>query len=339
MKKYLGIILIMLLLFACGKKQDDSKNMEQIQNEEGIPVRQTSVETSTFHQELKYNAVLSGSEESTQTAMVSDIITKINAKVGDRVVKDQVIISFPANTPAAQFEQATSAFNSIKAVYERMKRLNEKGAISRQDLENVETQYQVARANLQSSEQMINVRAPISGVITAMMVNPSEKVFPGKELFTVASTNGYKAVIMVPESDITKLKKGMKATATWLDQTINGKVKDISLAMDANSKAFRVEVQFPGINKKINYGVTAEVNIETLAKPNVIVIPRELISYENGDKFVWVNNANKAVKTPIETGLDSTLDFEVISGLNIGDLLVTEGMNMLTDNAKLRVIE
>ncbi|MDD3236369.1 MAG: efflux RND transporter periplasmic adaptor subunit, partial [Candidatus Cloacimonetes bacterium] len=193
MKKILTVIVLSTLLFACGKKQDNAKNMEQIQNEEGIPVRQTTVETTTFHQELIYNASLNGSEESTATAMVSDIITKINAKVGDKVSKGQIIISFPANTPAAQFEQASSAFNSINTVYERMKRLNDQGAISRQDLDNVQTQYNVSKANLESSEQMINVRAPISGIITAMMVNPSEKVYPGKELFTVVSTGGYKA--------------------------------------------------------------------------------------------------------------------------------------------------
>ncbi len=339
MKKMLVAVLLMLLLFACGKKQDNAKNMEQIQNEEGIPVRQTIVQPSTFLQELTYNATLSGSEESTASAMVSDIITKINAKVGDKVQKDQVIIRFPANTPAAQFEQASSAFNSIKTVYERMKRLHDQGAISRQDLDNVETQYQVSKANLAASEQMINVRAPISGIITAMMVSPSEKVSPGKDLFTVASTGGYKATIMVPEAEISKIKKGMKATATWLDETINGKVSDISLAMDVNTKAFRVEVTFTGMNRKISYGVTAEISIVVLSKPNVIVVGRESITMENGSKYVWLNKQGIAAKTLIETGLDNSLTFEVTSGLSSDDILITEGINMLTENAKLRVIE
>lgn len=338
MKKILTVIVLSTLLFACGKKQDNAKNMEQIQNEEGIPVRQTTVETTTFHQELIYNASLNGSEESTATAMVSDIITKINAKVGDKVSKGQIIISFPANTPAAQFEQASSAFNSINTVYERMKRLNDQGAISRQDLDNVQTQYNVSKANLESSEQMINVRAPISGIITAMMVNPSEKVYPGKELFTVVSTGGYKAVLMIPESEIGKIKKGMKATATWQEETITGKVSQISLAMDVNTKAFRVEIVFPAMNRNISYGVTAEVRIEVSSKPNVIVIPREAMLFENGDTFVWLNVNNQAVKTQINTGLDNSLTYEVVSGLSLGDTLITEGINMLTPNVKLRVI-
>ena len=313
--------------------------MEQIQKEEGIPVRVTTVQTTTFRKNLSYNATLSGSEESTATAMVGDIIVKINAKVGDKVNKGDIIVSFPVNTPAASWEQATSAFNSIKTVYERMQRLHAQGAISQQDLDNVETQYKVSKANLDASEQMINVRAPLSGIITAMMVNVSEKVFPGKELFTVASTGGYKAVLMVPESEINMLKKGAKASAKWLDETIPGKISQISLAMDKESKAFRVEVLFPGMNKKISYGVTAEIAIEVLAKPNVIVVERQHIGQENGTMFVWRDVNNQAVKTPITTGQDNSLEFEVVSGLSVGDILVTEGVNMLTENAKLRVIE
>ncbi len=335
----IALSLLLILLTACGKKKEAGKNMQQIQAEQGIPIRQKVVETTTFHQDLKYNANLNGLEESTAQAMVSDIITRINAKVGDRVNKGDVIISFPANTPAAQWEQATTAFNSIKTVYERMQRLFAQGAISQQDLDNVETQYRVSKANLEASEQMINVRAPISGVITAMLVNPSEKVFPGKELFTVASTGGYKAVLMVPDTELGKIKKGAKASATWLDTTIQGRVSSLAMAMDMNTKAFRVEVSFSGKNPKINYGVTAEIAIEVMSKPNVFVVEREHIVYENGESFVWLNENGKAVKRPITTGLDNSLSFEVISGLSGGENLITEGINMLTDNAKLQVID
>jgi RND family efflux transporter MFP subunit len=341
MKRYLVILatLILMLLSACSQKKEEGKSMEQIYGEEGVPVRQTIVEPTTFRQNLLYNATLSGMEETTVQAMVSEVISKINAKVGDRVVKDQIIVCFPQNTPSAQYEQALTAFNSIKNTYERMKRLFNQGAISQQDLDNIETQYKVSKANLDMSDKMINVRAPISGVITSMYVNPSEKVFPGKDLFTVASTNGYKAIIMVPDTEISKVKKGARATATWLDTSINGKVTEVSLSMDNATKAFRVEVSFPGMNKKINYGVTAEISVDVFSKPNVIVVERQHIVNENGAQYVWLNQDNKAVKKEITTGLDNSITFEVTSGLNPGDILITEGINMLTDGAKLRVIE
>ena len=329
----------LLLVGACGKKKNDAKNMQQLQNEMGVPVRVDSVQTSTFEQTLSYNATLGGIEESTAQAMVSDVVLAINAKIGDQVRKGDIIVKFPMNTPAAQFEQATSAYNSISAVHDRMKRLYEKGAISLQDYENVQTQYKVSKANLESSEQMINVRAPISGIITNIMVDPAQKVFPGQNLFTVASTGGYKAQVMVPDSEISKVRKGAKVTATWENQTITGRVSTIALAMDQDSKAFKVEATFPGYKKTLNFGVTAAIGIEVLSKSNVIVVERQYLVTDNGNTYVWVSEGGKAVKRQVQTGLDNSLAFEIVSGLNPGDMLITEGINMLSDNSKIQVIE
>jgi len=333
------IALITLTISSCERKQDDSKSMEQLQLELGLPVRTEKVSTTTFEQILRYNATLAGIEESTSQAMVSDIITKINAKVGDRVNKGDIIVSFPTNTPAAQYEQARTAFSSISAIHDRMLRLYEQGAISLQDYENVQTQYQVSKANLEASEQLIHIRAPISGVITAIMVNPSERVFPGKELFTVASTDGYKASIMVPESEIAKVKKGAKVTAKWGSHEITGRVSMIPMAMDMNSKAFRIEAVFPGFRKDISYGVTADIGIEVLRKPNVIVVQRHYIVPENGNLFVWKAVDGKAQRVQITTGLDNQMEYEVVSGLAEGDEIITHGIKSLVENAKIRLIQ
>ena len=313
--------------------------MEQLHSELGVPVRTTPVVISTYQQTLKYNASLSGIEESTTSAMVGDVITNIRFKVGDRVKKGDLVLKFPPNTPAAQYEQAQSAFNSISAIHDRMYRLQQQGAISQQDYDNVKTQFDVSKANLQSSEQMINVLAPISGVITDIMVNVSENVFPGQPLFTVSSTNGYKAIIMVPESEISKVKKGTLVKATWEDISINGRITTSAMAMDPNRKAFRVEASFPGFNSKLSYGVTADIDIQILSKPNVIVVERHQLVKENGDSYVWLAKDDKAVRVPVTTGLTDQLAYEITSGLEEGDLLITQGIKSLTEGAKIRIIE
>lgn len=340
MRKYLVFALALTLaIAACGKKEAGGKNIEQIQNEQGIPVRISVIEPTTFRQDLRYNAVLNGLEESTAQAMVSDIVSSISAKVGDYVEQGQLIVTFPKNTPAAQFEQASTAFNAQKQAYERMQRLFEQGAISRQDLDNMETAFKVAKANLDAVEQMIYVRSPISGVITNIWVNTSEKVFPGKELFTVASNAGYKAILNVPENEVPKIRIGTPALAESNGTTIRGRVSQIALAVDQNSKAVRVEAVFPGANRKLKFGTTAQISLDVLTKNEVIVINREHIVSENGKRFVWLSVDNHALRTQIETGLDNQLQYEVVSGLGSGDKLITAGISQLTDNALIKVIE
>lgn len=341
-KSILNSILVLSLLFAlsaCNQKKDDAKSMDQLHSELGIPVRVVSAERSTFEQNLRYNAVLAGSQESTAQAMVSDVVVAINAKVGDRVNQGDVIVSFPVNTPAAQYEQAQSAFQSISAVHDRMQRLYEQKAISLQDYENVRTQYLVAKANLQSSEQLVYIKAPISGVITNIMVNVSERVFPGKDLFTIAATGGYKATVMIPETEIGKVKRGARVSAHWNEQSLEGRVSAIALAMDPGSKAFRVEVEFPARNAAIPYGVTADIAVEVSRKANVFVAHRQHLVRENGDYYMWLADGNNARRVKVEVGLSNQLEFEVLSGISEGDMIITEGIKSLTDGSKIRVIE
>ncbi|MCB5266792.1 MAG: efflux RND transporter periplasmic adaptor subunit [Candidatus Cloacimonetes bacterium] len=330
---------MILILSACGKKKDESKSMDQLHSQLGVPVRVVSAEKTTFEQVLRYNAVLGGSEESTTQSMVSDVVTSIKAKVGDHVNKGDVIITFPQNTPSAQYEQASSAFQSIAAVHDRMQRLYEQKAISLQDYENVRTQYLVAKANLESSEQLIQVKAPISGVITNMMVNVSERVFPGKDLFTVTAATGYKTTIMIPETEISKVKRGSRVVAKWDEHSITGRISTIAMAMDPGTKAFRVEAEFAGRNTSVPYGVTAEIEVEISRKANVFVLERQHLVKENGDFFVWKAEAEKATRVPVEIGLTNQLEYEVVSGLSDGDMIITEGIKSLTEGGKIRIIE
>lgn len=341
MRKYAIALVIILavLASACGAKKKPAKNMEEIQKEQGIPVRVKPIELGTFNQVLSYNATLAGLEESTAQAMVSDIVLRINAKVGDRVSKGQIVMSFPTNTPAAQYEQARTGFNAQKQVYERMQRLFADGAISRQDMDNAETGYNVAKANLDASEQMINVRAPISGIITAIMVNPAEKVFPGTNLFTVSSTGGYKAVLQVPDTEVSRIRKGIAATATVNGVAIQGKVSSVAMAVDPNTKAVRVEATFPGMNREISYGSMARIDLTVMSKAGVIVVERQHIVMENDKSYVWLNANGHAARREIETGENDKLSYEVTSGLAIDDQLIVEGINQLTENALIRVVQ
>jgi len=342
MKKHKIITLftlsLLLILSACGQKQEEARSMDQLHSELGIPVRIMKAQSSTFEQSLRYNAILSGSRESTASAMISDVVSQIHYKVGDKVEKDDVVISFPTNNPSAQYTQAMRAFESIEAVHNRMQRLFEENAISLQDYENVRTQYLVSKANLEASEQMVMVQAPISGVITNIAVSTSENVFPGKELFTVAATSGYKATLMIPESEINKVKIGSPVTANWEDHSIPGRVTAISMAMDPATKAFRAEAEFNG-SAAIPYGVTAAIDLQIARRENTFAVERHLLMQENSDHYLWLAEDDRAKRVKVEIGLSSQLEYEIVSGLNEGDSVITEGFKSLSEGSKIRIIE
>ena len=340
MRKFSIILIIAALLItaACGKKDQSARSIEQIYKLEGVPVRVTNLEPTSFKSEIVYNAVISGAEESTSTAMLADVITQIHASVGQRVNQGDLIVSYPSNSPQAQNEQARTGFEMSQQTYHRMQRLFEQGAISRQDLDGAKAGYDVAEANLAASNAMIRITAPISGVITDIMVNTGERTYPGQPLFTIAGGNGYKAIINISETDIALIKRNLPVQATWNGHTMSGRISQIALAMDQGTKSFRVEALFQGNNRSFHYGVTAELLINTGTKNNVIVVNREHIRTESGVQYVWIMQDGKAVKREIQTGMNNHLSFEVTSGLEAGDQLITQGIDLLNDGATVKLI-
>ncbi len=340
MKKIIPLMIAaVLILTACGKKQQESKNIDQIHKEQGIPVGVIEVKPGNLSRDLAYNATLSGIQETTAKAMLSDVITAINAKVGDRVSKDQTIVTYPANSPTAQYNQAQSAYQNANATYQRMQRLFEQGAISKQDLDNMETGYKVAKANLEASGKMIRITSPIDGVITAMHVNVSEMTFPGQDLFTVSQTHRIKALIWVPESDIQAIKRGSKASIKINDQVISGSVTQIALAMDQQNKAFRVEAEFANPAGWLKPGTTVQLKINVRNIADAIIIARQYITWENNNAYVWIMENSKASRREIVLGETNQMEYQVLSGLIEGDKLIIHGINMLTEDALVRIID
>ena len=96
---------------------------------------------------------------------------------------------------------------------------------------------------------------------------------------------------------------------------------------------------FPNNGNRISFGSTAKIRLQIVSKPNCIVVNREHIVTENDKHYVWINQNNHAIKREITTGLDNQLEFEVTSGLEPGEQLITEGISLLTDNALIRVVE
>jgi membrane fusion protein, multidrug efflux system len=338
-KTALIIFCVILILTGCPKKDPGKDNKLLDGSKAQIPVREKVVALEKFISELSYSAPLGGSEESSAQAMVADVVTAVMAKVGDRVSAGQLILTFPKTTPTAQFEQASTAVSATKKAYDRIKNLQQQGAVAQQELDNIEAQYKVAQANLNAAEQIINVRSPISGVITNIAVNQGDRSYPGQILFTVAKTDGYKAKLMVSDKDVQQLKVGTPAVAIWNSQEINGKVSRVALALDPYQKAVPVEVTFPRTVKGISLGSTVQIRLQIFTKEDAIVVNRENLLKVNDQYYVWVDKNNQAVKKPVIIGMDNQLQFEIILGLEPGDKLITEGMTLLYDRAPLKVIE
>jgi membrane fusion protein (multidrug efflux system) len=330
--------LFVLLLSSCGSQQKEAKSMEQIYSEEGVPVKTEKIELTNFADRRDFNGALSGIEESSAYAVISDKVDRVYSKVGDFVKKDDIVLSFPTDNPTAQYYQAKVSFENADASYKRMEGLFETGGISQQELDNARTSFQVAQANWDGVQQAVLVRAPISGVLTKVNVRESDNVQRDDELFTVSRIDTLKAKIWVSDKDIRSFKKGLPAYATWNGVEISGKVVQVDMSVNQETQAFGVTVELENPDKIPLTGVVAVVNVDLHSNPQAVVVERKNVLGEGEKTYVFVADGGVARKKLVVLGYSHGLDVEVLEGLAPGDELIVEGQMHLQDGAKIRIM-
>ena len=342
MKKIITLFILSgftALAIGCGKKNVESKSMDMIYRETGVPVTVQTLEPGELHFECLFHSTLSGVEETSVSAMVTDKVEKILFAVGDRVNQDEIVMLFPTDNPATPYFQTKTAFEHAGTTLARIKNLYDNGGISLQEYENTKTQYEVTKANWESVQRTVRVKAPIEGVITQITVRETDNVKSGDKLFTVADTRRLKTEVWATEDQAASIAKGAPATATWRGVTISGSVVQMDTSLNPKRQAFGAVIEFDNPGGRMKNGVNAEIRVNSRASGRALVIDRKDVRTEGDSTFVFVAQDSLAVKRPVVLGRRHEMDVEVIRGLEPGDRVITGGQMLLEDKTKIRIVQ
>lgn len=331
--------LLLIAIAGCGGEEQPAKSMDQIQQEEGVPVEVQTIEHKPFEKFHSYFAKLEGIKEATKTSQFGGKIEKINYRVGDYVLADSVVVEFPFDAPGSMYEQTKATYESSKKTYERSKPLLQAGEISQANFDQVEAQYLVNKTNYEAAREVTFIEAPFSGTLVDIKVNVGDNVKNDTPLFTIAQLHRMRARVWITEKEIMEIKKGMTAYMNFGDKTFQGKVVELSLAIDPAKQAFFAEVEFDNSKRELKSGVTVEIKILVYQNKKAITVPRNLVSVDENGQFVYVEKDGKAEKRYISNGNSSGIYFEVSKGLEVGDRLITKGSSQLTNGIKVNVIQ
>jgi RND family efflux transporter MFP subunit len=345
---FFAALIILVSAVSCSGKDEteaalpQAVSMEALYAENGYPVSVRQLKAEEFSVYLKYPTVLQAQSESTAYAFLNDVVRKINAKVGDRVERDQVILSFSQDNQA--FEQARLSYENARQTYKRSSALFDAADISPQDFEAVQTRYEIARTAFEAASDMINVKSPIAGTLTRLDVHVTENVRPGTPLFTVTGAGGFETRFYVGADEIDRIKTGARVYIGKPEQNIEGRISQVSLMMDSAKQAFPVSAWFDvdGVSsdhvRNLVRGMGDDVAVETYHNGKALVLSRtEMIRTGEGyTAFVAADGAAKQVT--VELGEASGLRYEIAAGLYEGDLLICEGQQRLEGNTRLNTV-
>ena len=274
-------------------------------------------------------------------------LTTLNVKAGQRVSRGQILGRTDDAGMSQQLAAMENQYNLAKTTFERQKNLWDQKIGSEIQFLQAQTQMVGAqKAVLQMRAQLSKtlIKAPFSGVIDEVFVERGQVVAPSMQgLMRIVNLSNMYVSTEVPETYIGKLKLGtvVNVGLSSLNKNYVGRVRQVGYTINPTNRSFGIEVSVPNPENLLRPNQVAKLQIIDYTNKNAIAIPTNaILSNGDGTKYVYIAEKSNgktgiAKKTIITTGQSSGNSTEIISGLEALDVLVTEGINTLTDGTKL----
>lgn len=335
--KLIGILVCALALgFSSCKKTDktDTKATTEIQN---IRIQQAT--ERQVEQTYEVTATVQPDAKNSIAPSAPGRIRNILVEVGQHVSKGQKLVQMDV----ANLSNLETQIENVKRIYKRTQELFNVGGASQQDLDNAKLQLDVAQTNLKNLTENTFLLSPINGVVTARNYDNGDMYSGQMPVLTIMNINPVKLLINVSESFYAQVKVGMNVKVgfdVFGNQNFQGKVNLIYPTIDDRTRTFAVEVKLNNNNNKIRPGMFARVTLEFGKVKHLVVLDKAILKQSgSGDKYVYVYHDGKVQYKQVEIGRRVDADYEILSGLTVGEQVVVAGQAKLVDGAEVKVIK
>ena len=382
------------------KKEDPKKGMQgQAPMVEVAPVTQGLIE-----EKILRTGDIAPQFQVTIYSKVQGWVEKINVREGDRVKAGEVLATLDAREAEAavaqakanleasaarlkqvrataeeavqsQILQAKANLDLAEADQKRCQELHQKNFISRQQLDEAQTKYNVAKANYDlamnsirqktwendialaeaqarqakasldlTEAQLANliINSPMNGEVTKRFVDPGTMVKDTTPILTLMDLSVVKMMVNVIEKEFIHLQKGQPVKITvsaFPGRAFEGRIVIVTPALDLQSRTAEIQVSIPNPGNVLNPGMFGRVEIPLRANPQATLIPIQALINEEDKDFVYVLKDGKAYRRPVQKGIVKDTFVEIVRGVNPGDQVITAGQEFLRDGAPVRLAD
>lgn len=307
--------------------------------EKVFPVLTEALQTRNFKSFIEIQGTVETKNTATATPRMAGTYTTVYVKEGQTVKAGQLLAKIDNAILRDQIAALKQQMELANTVFEKQKGLWDQKI-------GTEIQYLQAKNNKEALEKnlavletqvdLYNIYAPISGAVERVMAKTGEVAAPGMPLASIVNLSSLKATANVPDVYISHVKMGdaVEVVLPDLNREINARITFISKLVNPANRTFKIEVAIP-TSSDIKPNMLSVLNIADIDKSNVLVIKQNYIqSTEFGDVvYVAATEGNKKVAKgrKVKTGVAYNGEIEILEGLQVGDLLITEGYQDLVD--------
>ena len=286
-------------------------------------------------------------------------VKEIFVKEGDVVKKGQMLLKLDDAIMRQSYQAAKKQLEALrtqvaftKEIYERQNNLWKKGIGSEVQLLSAKSNTEALQHQLTAAEEQVkvaneqlqtsSVTSDVDGTVETMMVRRGE-LFAGMGQIKIVNTNRLKVVANVPETYISRVKKGtmVEIQIPETKQSFKSTVQFVGQTIENTQRGFLIEAAIPA-NQSLKPNQTVVVKIQDYASDRAITIPINTLQSDESNKYVYVmekqgNGKSIATRKIITLGESYGDQVEVLSGLTGSEMLITAGYQNLYEGQQVRV--
>jgi membrane fusion protein (multidrug efflux system) len=331
------------------KKKKKGDEDEEEDEEEAVPIEVATLERGRIETVLRFSTNLEAENEVQVVSRASRQLPVVQLLVeeGDDVRKGQVLLRLQSDELSTALERTRGQLDRAEREYERQTNLHSQQLISEKTYGEATYELDQLKLALRDAQRELGyteVRAPISGTITARHVSVGKQVTPNQALFDIVDFDSIVARVYVPEKELWRLEPGLEArvsaeAAKGVERL--GSVDRIAPRVDPRSGTVKTTIAIPR-SAELLPGMYVSVELVTAVNESAVLVPKKALIYDADQIFVFRltdrDGEKRVERLLIEPRLEDRDNIEPASQLDEGDEIVIAGQAGLKNGSLVRLV-
>lgn len=337
MKKCMWMLLAVVLVSSCGQKKEH-------QEKAPMRVKTLVVSPGLVDKAQTYVGIVEEREATAVSFTGMGVVKRVLVNEGQAVSRGQLIAEMDDTQARNLLSGAEAAMAQANDALERYKMLHDAGSLP--EVQWVEIQSKVAQAKSQlevAKKNLADCRltAPVGGIIGQKQVGAGETALPSQSVVNILDISSVKVKVAVPESEIGRIHSDTHSTINVeaIGRSYEGGRIEKGVQADALTHTYDIRIHVVNSDRKLLPGMVASVRFLQEGSQSISsrMIPVTSVQKKaDGSLFVWiVDQQKKAHRTTVTIGGTNGNYVTVIDGLNMGERIVTEGYQKLSEGTKV----